>query len=107
MNVKVRTNNVPREIVDAYELTVAEREPFDYLDWAAIEDGRDSASFVRYRGELMFLGDFTRDFGIAKGAGLPDYLARWDGYRSESFALATVIRFVGDDRVIMGMVLYS
>ncbi len=50
--IKVITNNVPRDIIDAWQLTPAERCEFDYLDWAAIEHGNDSASFFRYRRQL-------------------------------------------------------
>jgi hypothetical protein len=35
MTVKITTNNVPREILDGWELTAREREDFDYLNWVA------------------------------------------------------------------------
>jgi hypothetical protein len=38
-NLTVKTNNVPRLLIDAYELSEKERAEFDYLDWEAI-DGR-------------------------------------------------------------------
>lgn len=105
MTLKVVTNNHPRDTIDAWELTPAEREEFDYLDWAAIEAGTDSATFVRAYGSLHDLGEFTADFGITKGAGLPAHLSDWDGYRSDSAFSAMVVRFVEDnERVIVGNV---
>lgn len=107
MGVKVVTNNVPRDVVNAYELTPKEREEFDYLDWDKLEKGEDSASFFRYKGEVYDLGEFTRDYGIAKGSGLPEHLSQWDGYRSDSFFSAMVVRYVGEDceHVVVGLVM--
>lgn len=101
----IRTNNVPRDVIDAYELTAAEREEFDYLDWPAIDAGTDGASFFRYRGQLYDLGEFSRDCGILRGSGLPAHLSSWDGYSSDSFFSATVVRYVDNfERVIVGRV---
>jgi hypothetical protein len=102
--MRVITNNASRLIVDAYELTPAERKDHDYLDWDAIERGDDSASFVRYRGHTYLLNDFSADWGISRGTGLPSELSGWDGYLSDSFFSGIVIRYVPDDhdRVIMG-----
>lgn len=106
VTVKVVTNNVPRDIIDAYELTAEERKQFDYLDWGAIDEGRDSASFFRYKGQLHDLGEFTRDYGITKGSGLPEHLSKWDGYRSDSAFSAVVVRYVNDnEQVVAGRVL--
>jgi hypothetical protein len=105
-DVKIITNNVPRDTIDASELTPAERAEFDYLDWPSIEEGTDSASFVRYKGDLHDLGEFTADYGITRGAGLPVHLASWSAYRSDSFFSALVIRYVDDfERVVVGLVL--
>jgi hypothetical protein len=89
--VKIITNNVPRDLIDELDLTLAEREDFDYLDWDAIEEGTDSASFVRYRGQVMDLGNFTR--GGPEG---------WDGSYADTFFSAYLIKIVDDERVIMG-----
>ncbi len=110
----IRTNNVPRDVIDAWELSPAERAEFDYLDWEAIERGEDSASFFRYRGELYDLGQFSR---IIPAGSLrhhpmecdnPDF-AGWDGYASDSFFSGLLIRWAKDDcgepdveRVIVG-----
>lgn len=92
--IRVVTNNQPRDIVDAAELTPAERAEFDYLDWPAIDDGRDSASFVRFKGQLLDLGNFTR-------GGLDG----WDGSFGTSYFSAYVVRFVNDnEQVVIGEV---
>lgn len=106
MTVKVITNNAPRDIIDASELTPKERAEFDYLDWPAIEEGRDSASFFRYKGQLHDLSEFSADWGITKGSGLPEHLANWHGYRSDSFFSALVVRYTDDnEQVVVGLVL--
>lgn len=94
--IVVTTNHVPRDLIDAWELTEAERAEFDYLDWDAIEDGRDSAEFFRYRGQLYALHEFSSDWGITRGTGLPHWLDRWHGHMSDSFFSGMVIRFPVD-----------
>ncbi len=97
--IRVVTNNQPRDIVDACELTPAERAEFDYLDWPAIDDGRDSASFVRYRGQLLDLGNLMRFDS-------PDSMPGWDGYYGTSYFSAYVVRYVNDnEQVVIGEVL--
>ena len=105
-DVVIRTNNVPRDFVDAWELSSKERAEFDYIDWQAIEDGRDSATFFRYKGVLYDLGEFSRlhDNGrvqMARGDMSP--FASWDGYMSDSFFSGLVIRLVDNgERCIVG-----
>lgn len=50
------------DLIDAFELTEAERKQFDYLDWAAIDAGRDSATFFRRErdGNTYCLDQFMR-----------------------------------------------
>lgn len=92
------TNNVPRDVIDAWELTPAEREEFDYHDWKAIEEGRDSASFFRYKGELYDLAEFFPwDNPASPTRGY------WDGMQSDSYFSGLVIRYVSDfEQVIVG-----
>ena len=99
--MQIITNHVPRFVVDAYELSPAERAEFDYLDWPAIERGEDSATFVRYKGELHDLGEFLTTSELSRGAGHHD-LSGWHGYRSDSFFSGLVVRFVDDESVIVG-----
>ena len=90
-SVKITTNNVPRDVIDASELTPAERAEFDYLDWVKIDAGTDSASFFRYRGQVYDLGTFMR--GTEPG---------WDGGIADSMFSGLLARLVDDgERVIV------
>lgn len=92
--MEIRTNHVPRYTIDAYELTPAERAQFDYLDWDAIDNGTDSATFVRYLGRTYDLGEFlhTDQFG--------DY---WHGSDTDTFFSATLVHWCDDNEsVVMG-----
>jgi hypothetical protein len=92
--LEIKTNNIPRDILDGSELTLAEREEFAYLDWQAIDSGTDSASFFRYKGETYDLGEFSRDFGP---------FPTWDGYLSDSFFSGILVKYVENfERVIVG-----
>jgi hypothetical protein len=97
-SLTVITNNVPRNVVDAYELTDAERAEFDYIDWPAVERGESSPTFIRYKGELLDLGEFMTTYGM------PEFspLTRWDGYHNDSFFSGTLIRYCDDfERVVV------
>jgi hypothetical protein len=98
-DLTIITNNVPRDVLDGYDLTLGERAEFDYLDWSAIEQGEDSASFFRYKGEVYDLGEFGHTFGM------PEFspIRAWDGYISDSFFSGIVVRFCDDfERVVVG-----
>lgn len=97
------------EIVHEYELTAEEREDFDYMDWNAMEAGTDSASFFRYGGSVYSTADFSPDFGISAGTGLPENLREWSAYLSESAWSAVVIRWQDEscETVTIGHVVYS
>ena len=91
---RIITNNVPRDIIDAALLTAGERAGFGYLDWAAIDEGSDSASFFRYKGELHDLGTFTR---LKQTPG-------WDEGHADSFFSALLVRYVNEnEQVIVGL----
>ena len=96
--ITVTTNNVPRDVIDAWQLTPAERAEFDYLDWDAIDAGNDSARFFRYRGQLYDLSD---GFEVSMPEGTP---GRWDGFQSDSFFSGILVRFVDDymERIVVG-----
>ena len=87
----VTTNNAPREILDSNALTTKEREQFNYFDWTALDEGTDSASFFRYRGEIYDLGTFMR-------TGDP----HWHGIACDSMSTATVVHVTNDGSVIVG-----
>lgn len=104
--MRVITNNVPRDIIDGWSLSATERSEFDYIDWAGVDEGTESASFFRYHGSLYDLGEFSRDYGITRDAGLPAHLAAWDGYMSETAFSAVVVRYANDfESVVVGRVL--
>lgn len=93
MTVKVIDVVEDVEVVHEHELTAEERADFDYMDWDAFERGEDSASFIRYGGSVYSLADFSADYGITRGSGLPEHLRDWSGYLSESAFSAVVIRW--------------
>lgn len=86
------TNNIPRDFIEDYQLSEKEREEFDSLDWAAIDDGEDSATFFRYKGRLYYLGEFFMT---------PESLKPWDGMAYDSPFSGILIRLV-DDQIIVG-----
>ena|ERR1041385_776523 len=94
-DVTVITNNVPRDVVEAYELTPKERKEFDYIKWDLIEKGEDSASFFRYKGEVYDLGEFQ----ALHDTRFPG----WQCYISDSFFSGILIRYVEDyEQVVVG-----
>ena len=94
--MNIITNNQPRFIVDASTLPIEQRESFDYIDWAAVEDGSESASFVQYKGSWYDLGEFMTV------AGMGDPFAGWDGYSSDTYFSGILVKFADEDSVIMG-----
>ena len=96
----IRTNNVPRPVLEPYELTAEEQFDFDYLDWAKLMTGNASASFFRYKGQVYDLGEF----GYTGGLPADNPLRKWDGYISDTFFSGVVVRYTGAylDEVIVG-----
>jgi hypothetical protein len=91
--MKITPEAEPVDVLDACELTEAERAKFDYLDWDALEAGSDSASFVRAAdGTVHDLGEFTAIHAEREPVLRP--LAGWDGYKSDSFFSGVVIRYM-------------
>lgn len=90
--MEIRTNNIPRNFIDDYQLSEKEREEFDYLDWEKIDNGEDSATFFRYKGRLYDLGEFVRT---------PKSLKPWHGVHWDSAFSGVLIRMV-DDQIIVG-----
>lgn len=89
--MEIITNNVPRLLIDACELTPTERAEFDYLDWDAIDAGEDSATFVRYRDSVLDFAEFTTTTGYG------DPVSAWDGIRNDSFYSGVLIRMDRED----------
>lgn len=92
-DLTIITNNVPRLVLEAYELTQEERNEFDYINWNDIDTGNDSGSFIRYKGELYDLNDIERS---------PDCFPEWHGFVSDSFFSGILIRYCDCDYVVMG-----
>ena len=101
------TNNIPRDIIAAHELTTQERQQFDYLDWEAIDDGVCDAQFFRYRGELYALDQFCRVISPDAQRCHPMECAEpafqgWDGYLSDSFFSGMLVKYADDfERIVI------
>lgn len=88
-NIKIMTNNKPRQLVYGYELTDKQKQDFDY-----IED-IDSHDFVKYKNNIYDLSEFMR---VENN----DSLKGWEGYSSDSYFSGTLVKYIDDDSVIMG-----
>ena len=83
----IKTNNHSRDILNAYDLTPAELEAFNYL-----EDGE--GSFIRYKGRVWELGEFTST-----------NLEGWNGISSDTAFSGAAIKLSEDgDSVKIGYV---
>lgn len=97
-DLRITTNHHERPIVEAYELTADERAEFDYVDWSAVDRGEASASFVRYRGELVDLSEFE----VWDNPASPTRMG-WHGVRPDSYFSGLVVRYSDDyEYVIVG-----
>jgi len=108
MSVTIKTNHVPRGLLDWEDLTLDEQAVFAYID---IDNPAEApvARFFRYRGSCYDLHDgFER---LSTPGALRDALAGWDGFQSDSFFSGIAVRFpVGEpdfERVVVGMVYAS
>ena len=88
-NIKIMTNNKPRQLIYGYELTDKQKQDFDY-----IED-IDNHDFVKYKNNIYDLSEFMRTDSIGS-------LKDWHGYSSDSFFSGTLVKYIDDDTVIMG-----
>ena len=96
MTIHIRTNWHRREVVEAWQLNAKEREEFDYVNWAAIEAGSDSRSFVRYRGDLIDLNDMERGLGGTPNE-MPFGLEEWSNFKTDSMNSGTCVKYVFDE----------
>ena len=88
-NIKIITNNKPRQLIYGYELTDKQKQDFDY-----IED-IDSHDFVKYKNNIYDLSEFMRIETI-------DSLKDWHSYSSDSSFSGTLVKYLDSDTVIMG-----
>ena len=92
--MRIITNNHPRDIIYAGELTEEEQKEFDYIDW----DNPESidATFVRYKGELIDLSDMEHPESN-------NVFPEWDTFRSDTFFSGILVKWTEDfEQVIMG-----
>jgi hypothetical protein len=92
----IKTNNVPRELISAFELSSAQysklRAEFDWMDL----DEFESAMFFEYRGQVYALADFMRTEGDILRDG-------WQGILNETFFSGLVIKIVEScERIVVG-----
>lgn len=95
--MNITTNNKPRPLLALYELPLKVQNDFDYV---LPDDG--CPRFVKYKGEWYDCFDMMRCPGAEAPADTREAFAGWDGYASDSFFSGVVVRFVGDDEVIVG-----
>src|SRR5262245_17057743 len=86
--ITVLTDDTELDVIDGYELSDTERAEFDYVDWAGVDGGTDSAEFVRYREELYDLGEFE----WLSMPSMPRVFVGWDAYRPDSFFSGLLLR---------------
>lgn len=101
MPLKITTNNVPRPLVDDFELSASERADFDYLNWEGIDEGIDSATFFRYKGQLYDLSNFMR-ISHSADPGTPNEFKGWDGYSADTAFSGILVKIVDEESVIVG-----
>jgi len=87
--MKIKTNNHSRNLLTEYDLTSKELESFDYL-----EDGE--GSFIRYKGRVWELGEFTRT-----------EIEDWDGISSDTYFSGAVIKLSEDGETVKVGYVYS
>lgn len=89
----VITNGHRRPLIYRYELTDGERSAMGY-DESASED--ETAQYVRYRGDVIPLSDFTTTAPTAWNGADEFRRMGWDGYAVDSYSTATVVRYTDD-----------
>jgi len=96
MSLTIKTNNVPRDLISAFELNGAQysklRKEFDWMDDSDFE----SAMFFEYRGQVYALAEFMRTGG--------DLLVQgWQGILNQTYFSGLVVKIVEScERVVVG-----
>jgi hypothetical protein len=114
--MKIKTNNVPRDLVTFHEVPLKYRPDFDYID----ESEHCDVRFFQYRGTWYDVTEFVRiverakfNGGFAHPVDSDSPLMKWHGVQTDSFFSGVVVRYPvnerGDiadcDRVVVGLVL--
>lgn len=105
MSLTIKTNNVPRPILNAWDLTEKEKAEFDYIEF-----GEDCFNqFFRYKGEVYDLGEFVRIEEYAKRSNPWTHttddkdLLKWQGIQTDTYFSGIVIKYTDDyESVIVG-----
>lgn len=91
--MQVTTNNVPRALINGFELSEKEREGFDYKTSEEI----DVSYFFRYKGMAYDVGEFVKT----------NHFPNWSAYSSDSYFSGIVIRLSDDDETVIVGTYYS
>lgn len=109
--ITILTNNVPRELLQAWQLSKTELAEFDYLidspKNATDEELQElwfnsGAEFFRYRGQLYDMSQFSRILASAAKSCNPRACAEpsfqgWDGYASDSYFSGILVKYARDE----------
>ena len=99
MTLTIKTNNIPRETYQIFQLDEKEqqqvRKQFDYYN----EEKLQEQNFFKYKNHWYCLSDFLRLENS-------DTFKGWEGYSSDSYFSGVLIKiqegFMGDWNVIVG-----
>jgi len=95
--MNIRTNNQPRRLFFACELSESERTKLRReFDWMDDEQFDHDCSFFKYRGSYYNLANFMR----IESSPFDDALCGWHGYSSDSYFSGVLIKLCGDDVVV-------
>ena len=86
----IRTNNVPRLLKYGYEMPEKLRSDFDYIDAEEFA----THNFFVFKGQWYDIGEFMCCDS--------DHFKGWHGYTPDSFFSGVLVKYVGDDRVVVG-----
>ena len=86
MTITIKTNNHAYPILSFYDLTGKELKEFD--DWE--EDELESESFIRYKGNIYSLGEFSRC-----------HIEGYDGYCHHTAFSGVLLKSINGDYVKM------
>lgn len=96
----VETTGEPVTLLEASEIEEEDRDDFAYMDWDALDAGRDSATFFQYKGRMYdyaTLEDNDAQSGITGGG----YI--WDKFMPDSYYSGIVVHETPiDGEIIVG-----
>lgn len=106
MEIEIKTNHVPRDLLDGYQLSPEERKELDYIDNIEEHFGR----FFRYKGAIYDVNEFQRliPAGATKNIiyevhDLDGMFTGWQAIHPDSYFSGILIKFSNDDEsVIVG-----